>query len=89
MLIEAVSDSRNRTVAEVKNILSELGGKWAEPGSVAWAFSAKGGSAFGGEQKFVAKFPQEVHEADRNKLRALIEALEGHDDVQKVYTNAK
>ena len=38
ILIEAISDSKNRTVQEVKLILNELGGKWAESGSVLWAF---------------------------------------------------
>lgn len=39
ILVEAISDSKNRTVQEVKLILSGLGGKWAEAGSVRWAFS--------------------------------------------------
>ena len=38
ILIEAATDSRNRTVAEVKKILSDNEGKWAEPGSVLWTF---------------------------------------------------
>lgn len=38
ILIEAVSDNKNRTIAEVKKILSEHNAKLAEPGSVSWAF---------------------------------------------------
>src|SRR3989344_4105261 len=38
LLIEAITDSRNRTVSEIKAILGALGAKWAEPGSVRWAF---------------------------------------------------
>jgi YebC/PmpR family DNA-binding regulatory protein len=82
MLIEAASDSRNRTVADVKKILNELGGKWAEPGSVAWAFEKTPGG-------WTGKFWQELKEEDRNGLRALVEALEKSDGVQRVYTNAK
>ena len=39
LLIEALTDSKNRTIAEVKKILSVHGAKWAEPGSVLWAFT--------------------------------------------------
>ncbi len=83
ILIEAATDNRNRTVAEVKQILGELDGKWAEPGSVRWAFEALP-AAQGGWQ---AKFPQSVSLEDTQKLQTLIKALEEHDDVQHVYTN--
>lgn len=39
MIIAAVTDSRNRTIAELRKILSDAGGKMAEPGNVMWAFS--------------------------------------------------
>lgn len=83
ILIEAISDSRNRTVAEVKKIINECGGKWAESGSVTWAFERESVSA-----DWKPKFTQELGEEDKNKLKDFIDALEEHDDVQKVYTNA-
>ena len=89
LIVETISDSRNRTVAEIKKILSDFGGKWAEQGSVRWAFSAEGWSAHGGEKKFVAKFPQELNSEDKQKLQKLVDALKEHDDVQEVYTNAE
>ncbi len=42
MLVETLSDNRNRTGAEVRNILSKNGGNLAEPGAVAWQFERKG-----------------------------------------------
>ncbi|MFH1277980.1 MAG: YebC/PmpR family DNA-binding transcriptional regulator [Candidatus Eisenbacteria bacterium] len=42
MLIEAVTDNRNRTTAEVRHILTKFGGRMAEVGSVAWQFDQKG-----------------------------------------------
>jgi YebC/PmpR family DNA-binding regulatory protein len=42
MLVETLSDNRNRTGAEVRNILSKNGGNMAEPGAVAWQFERKG-----------------------------------------------
>ena len=42
VFVECLTDNRNRTTAEVKNIFSRNGGSMAEPGSVAWQFERKG-----------------------------------------------
>ncbi len=42
IMIEAISDNKNRTVQEIKTVLKESGGKWAESGSVRWAFEPRG-----------------------------------------------
>ena len=40
--VEALTDNRNRTGAEVRSAFSKLGGSLAEPGAVAWQFERKG-----------------------------------------------
>jgi len=42
LLIEAVTDNRNRTSAEVRSTLNKNGATPGEPGSVAWMFEQKG-----------------------------------------------
>jgi len=42
MLIECLTDNRNRAAAEVRTIMSRNGGTMADPGSVAYNFSRKG-----------------------------------------------
>jgi len=42
LLIDALTDNRNRTSADVRNVFSKLGGSLAEPGAVGWQFSRKG-----------------------------------------------
>jgi len=42
VLIEAVTDNRNRTVAEIRNAFSKGGGNLAENGAVAWQFGFRG-----------------------------------------------
>ena len=42
-------------------------------------------SGAGGE--WTAKFPQDIPDEEKEKLVALLEALEDNDDVQNVYTN--
>jgi YebC/PmpR family DNA-binding regulatory protein len=42
ILVEALTDNRNRTGAEVRHLFSRNGGSLGEPGSVAWVFEKKG-----------------------------------------------
>jgi YebC/PmpR family DNA-binding regulatory protein len=42
ILIESMTDNKNRTVAEVRHIFSKYGGSMGESGSVAWMFERKG-----------------------------------------------
>jgi YebC/PmpR family DNA-binding regulatory protein len=40
--VDALTDNRNRTGAEIRSTFSKLGGSLAEPGAVAWQFERKG-----------------------------------------------
>ncbi len=42
MIIESVTDNKNRTVAEVRHTISKYNGNLGESGSVAWMFERKG-----------------------------------------------
>jgi len=42
ILIQALSDNRNRTLQDVRNIFSRSGGSLGESGCVAWLFDSKG-----------------------------------------------
>ena len=42
ILVEALTDNRNRTGSEVRHTFSRSGGNLGEPGSVAWVFEKKG-----------------------------------------------
>lgn len=42
MLIETLTDNRNRTASDVRSLFSKHGGAMAEPGAVGWQFSRKG-----------------------------------------------
>ncbi|MFN8133031.1 MAG: YebC/PmpR family DNA-binding transcriptional regulator [Solirubrobacteraceae bacterium] len=42
LLIEALTDNRNRTSAEIRHLLSKQGGTLGEPGSVAYLFEKRG-----------------------------------------------
>jgi YebC/PmpR family DNA-binding regulatory protein len=80
ILIKAITNNKNRTIAEIKNILSETGAKWAESGSVRWAFTEN-------QNGWEAKFKNDLSAEDKNKLKKIISELENHSDVQNIYTN--
>ncbi len=42
VIVECLSDNRNRTGAEIRNLFAKNGGAMAEPGSVSWQFERKG-----------------------------------------------
>jgi len=42
VLVEALTDNRQRAVADVRHIFAKHGGNLGEPGSVAWMFEKKG-----------------------------------------------
>lgn len=140
MLIETMTDNRNRTVAELRHLLSKHGGSLGEAGSVAWMFDKKGliviDKSAKSEEELLElaieagaddmKVEEDVYEIytspenfeaveeairkagikpqmaeismipktyiklegeDAKKMLKLYEAIEDHDDVQKVYAN--
>jgi len=140
LLIESMTDNRNRTVAEVRHIFSKNGGNLAAAGAVAWMFEKKGyivvpqaaktedelfeivtdagaedlrsdednfeiittPADFDGvleavknsgvepqvaEVEMVPKEYKRLEGSEAKQMLKLMEALEDHDDVQKVSAN--
>jgi YebC/PmpR family DNA-binding regulatory protein len=50
ILVEALTDNRNRASAEIRFAFSSHGGSLGEPGSVAWIFEKKGAIVIDGER---------------------------------------
>lgn len=84
LLITGITDNNNRTSNEVKHLLSERGAKWANPGSVLWAFEKKETEWTPLEYGLV-----EISSGDTEALYKLMDALDEHDDVQEIYANNK
>ena len=140
LLIQSVTDNRNRTVAEIRHLFSKNGGNLGESGSVGWMFEKKGyivvdkaaksedelfelaidagaddlrddqdtfeiltspdafegvltaikGAGIEPQAAEVEMMPQNyirLEGADARQMLKLMEALEDHDDVQKVSAN--
>lgn len=81
MVILGLTDNKNRSSAEIRHLLSKHDTILSTSGSAMWAFEKMGG-------EWVPKTTVPISGHDGEKLFALVEDLENHDDVQEVYTNA-
>jgi YebC/PmpR family DNA-binding regulatory protein len=81
ILIETLTDSRNRTAQELRHLISEKGGTMANPGAAAWAFTKN-------TEGYEPNTAVDLSDEDTEKLSVLVDALEEYDDVQDIYTNA-
>jgi YebC/PmpR family DNA-binding regulatory protein len=141
IMVETLSDNRNRTGSEIRNVFNKNGGNMAEPGAVAWQFERKGivsvarsndedkvmeiameGGAenlsSNGSAWVVTSAPADLDsvrqaldsagltpesvdlsleptslvpvadESEAKKVLRLLEAIDDHDDVQAVHSNA-
>ena len=70
--IKAITDNRNRTMAEIKKILSEHASKLVQPGSLAWMFGN----------------PPTLNDTSvQEQVGKLFEALDDQDEVEDVTSN--
>ncbi len=144
LVIQAMTDNRNRTVSEIRNIITKLGGNLGNENSVAWQFTSKGVIRIPADQlrdkdkdalelgcvdagaddvqddpegltilcpppnlqalqafvhdqglqsasadiELIPNTPLALSPEDDAKLQRVVEALEEHDDVSAVWTNA-
>lgn len=140
IMLDAITDNKNRTVADIRHILSKFGGNLGENGSVSWMFDKKGQIILNGdagdeetvfeaaleagaddfevdddlftittyfsslldvrdnldangyhvrsmEIEMVPKSYQSLKGKEAEAVLQLMEALDDHDDVNKVYSN--
>ena len=86
IIIETLTDSKNRTAQDIKHILTKNSFALGGIGSVAWSFS-KEKTPEGMIWKPNMLTP--VSDEDLELLDKLVDELEENDDVQDVYTNAE
>ena len=80
VLIEVLTDNKNRTVAELRSIFSKQGGNLAETGSVQWMFERKGSIAINQKEVSEEKLLEIV-------LEAGAEDLESQEELFNIYTS--
>lgn len=80
LLIKCLTDNKNRTVSEIRNIFNKNGGSLADAGSVSYIFSASPDKP---------SFTIPISGETESKFTDLLEALEDLDDVVDIYHNGE
>ncbi len=82
IIIQGITDNKNRTLAGIKEILNRHQAKMAEAGSVRYIFRREG-------DEWIPNYQIEVEPKDKARLETLFEALDENDDIQEIYSNLK
>ena len=83
IIVETLTENRNRTVAEVRNAFNRNGGNMGENGCVDWLFEAKG----------IIEVELQGHDADELSLEAIdmgaddVEPANEGDEILTIYTD--
>ena len=89
VLVESVTDNKNRTVAEVRHGFSKHGGSLGETGSVAWMFDRKGVIAMPAQGKSEEEIMELVLDAGAEDIQEdddyfeITSAIEDFENVRK------
>lgn len=80
LIIEGLTDNKNRLAAEIRHILSKNNLSLGGIGSVVWGFGKEG-------NQWISKNKIVLSEEDMEKTQDIIEEIEENDDIQEVFTN--
>ena len=86
IIIEGITDNKNRTLSEIKQILNQSGGKLVEEGGVRWMFKREKKQE---NLEWVPQYEIELSEKDKESAEKLFESLDENDAVQEIYSNMK
>ncbi|TSC75936.1 MAG: hypothetical protein G01um101430_106 [Parcubacteria group bacterium Gr01-1014_30] len=87
IIIEGITDNKNRALGEVKRILAQHGGKLVGEGGVKWMFERKVKEP--GSLEWQPLQEIEVDEKTKGSLQKLFDELDELDSVQEIYDNVK
>lgn len=85
IIIEGITDNKNRTLGEIKQILNQHGAKMIGAGGVRWMFERKLKEP--GSLEWEPKQGIKVTAQDRKDCERLFESLDENEAVQEIYSN--
>ncbi len=80
LIIKTITDNKNRTLSEIRHILSKHQAKLAKSGSVKYLFEKK-------EDRWIAKYPINISKENKEQLKKLFDELSEQNDVQEMFNN--
>ena len=84
IIIEGITDNRNRTLGEIKQILSQYNGKLADAGSVKWMFERKGVISVQIENN--SKYTENKDELELKAIDSGAEDVKWQGNILDIYT---
>jgi YebC/PmpR family DNA-binding regulatory protein len=84
IIVDALTDKRNRTTQEIKHLITKNGFELGAQGSGLWAFTKSNAGAYTPNEPLT-----DVSGEDETKLGEILSLFDDHEDVQNVYTNAR
>jgi transcriptional/translational regulatory protein YebC/TACO1 len=84
IIVDALTDNKNRTTQEIKHLITKNGFELGAQGSAQWAFTKAGGGVLIPNEPLT-----EVSGSDEESLGTILSLFDEHGDVQEVYTNAR
>lgn len=84
LIVDALTDNKNRTTQEIKHLITKNGHELGSQGSALWAFTKSGDGTLAPNEPLM-----DLSEEDGEMLGKLLELFDDHEDVQQVYTNAR
>lgn len=83
LILEGITDNRNRTGQEIKHLLANHRASLATPGAAVWAFRKTA------EQEWQATTRVKLEPNEREQLTALLAELEQNENLKNIYHNAE
>lgn len=80
IIVEALTDNRNRTAGDIRHYFDKYGGNLGQTGSVSWQFAKKGVIVLSNEDKTEEQLMEDLMEVS-------VEDYSVEDEVFEVYTN--
>jgi transcriptional/translational regulatory protein YebC/TACO1 len=85
IIIEGITDNKNRALGEIKQILNQYGAKMVSEGGLRWMFERKLKKP--GSLEWEPKQEIEISTKDREACERLFEALDENEAIQEIYSN--
>jgi YebC/PmpR family DNA-binding regulatory protein len=84
VVVDALTDNKNRTTAEIKHLLTKNDWELGAQGSAMWAFTKSGDGSLTPNEPLMDLSPE-----DEEKFLALFSLFDEHEDVQRLFSNAR
>jgi YebC/PmpR family DNA-binding regulatory protein len=89
IIVDALTDNKNRTTQEMKHLITKNGFELGAQGSAAWAFSKSPNNTSSSSSLSPNEPLMDLSDDDAAKLEEILSIFDDQEDTQQLYTNAR